>query len=354
MWAVDANGVNSGDWETGLATYGPVNTITRAVTRSSNDDAPVNFTGGTIYAAMVDVSAYAAYLDDVKAMPLPPATAEPAVPVSGLMLYAREIVPGHTVLKTMRPSGVDSPVQDAVAFNTSKKWQGNGTVMVAQGAAILTVSAAGTAVTPSSGSTKNQSERIQYATAATANALHTIVSPSEGNAFIFRGNVGGEGGGRKNFRFALNSLQAGARGFWGIAASRTAATDVDPTTVVAPARIGLAISTNTGNWFLVNSDGSTAPDALDLGANFPVDTTSLMELTLFVRPHNGTSAGNWGYRIRRYTTNSNGPAFEVTGTLSAKIPAATTLLHPWMFLRTGAAAAASNWHFCNSALDKDW
>lgn len=355
LWAVDANGNATGDYEEGLGTYSASNTLTRTtVLRSSNANAVVTLAAGTKYVAIASLSQRVLQLDAGLAVPLTNASAEPATPASGgLLIYSREIIPGHTVLKTLRPSGVDSPVQDGFAWSSCKKWQGNGTVMIAMGAAVLTVGTAGTAVTPASGSAKSQLERIQYATSATAGNLNTGISPNDGNAFLFRGAVNGEGGGKFVLRCALNALNTGTRWFAGIAASRTAATNVDPLSVAAPARIGLGINANTGNMQLCRSDGTTAA-ATDLGANFPVDTTSLYELALFVRPHNGTTAGDWGYRVRRYTTNPNAPAFETTGTLTTNVPAATTLLHPWWFITNNAQAAAVSWHFGSMTVEKDW
>lgn len=280
------------------------------------------------------------------------ASAEPAVPTGGVTVYAKELLPGHSVMKTLRPSGVDSPMQDDIAFNNITKQQGGGTVMVAMNAAVLTASAVGTAVVIASGSAKASISRTQYATAATAGALHTLIGIAAGNHAVLRGNVNGEGGFRKVFRFGLNAMVAGNRGFWGIAASTTAATNVDPLTVAAPARIGMGMNLNTGNWFVCGSDGTTAWST-DLGANFPLDTTSLTELVLFCRPHNGTTAGDISYRVRRYTTNFNAPAFEVTGTRSTNLPAATTLLYPWIFLTNNATATACSWQLGHIARQSD-
>lgn len=294
------------------------------------------------------------YLDPTSSVNLPGLPADPASPAAGnVRLYAREIVPGLTVPKVIRPSGVDSPVQDDIMLNRVQTWQGNGTVMVASNAAVLTVSAAGTAVTPAPGTARGNVPMTQYASGAAAGNLHTVISPSDSNAFCYRGGANGQGGFRYVMRFSLATLQAGNRGHWGIAASRTAATNVDPLTVAAPARVGLAINANTGNWFLARSDGTTAANQ-DLGANFPVNNTDLMELYLFCRPHDGASTGNIGWRVRRYTTTANAPAFEASGTLTANIPAATALLHPWWYFTNNTTAAAVAWQFNRAALQVDW
>lgn len=353
--AVDANGNATGAYEEGVGTYSAVNTLTRTtVIRSSNADALVNLAAGTKRVGITLIGRRTVQLDNQLAAVLPAAPAEPTAPAAGNVgLYAREMVPGWTGLKNIRPSGVDSPLQDDITFNRVQTWQGNGTVMVASNAAVLTVSAAGTAVTPASGTARSNVPMIQYATAATAGALHTIISPSDSNAFCLRGNVNGQGGFRFVARLSLNALQAGNRFFVGLAASRTAATNVDPLTVAAPARIGIGLNANTGNWFLIRSDGTTAANA-DLGVNFPLNTTDLVELVLFCRPHNGTSAGDVGWRFRRYTTNANAPANETSGTLTTNLPGATVLLHPWAFITNNATAAACSWQLNRLALQTDW
>ena len=303
--------------------------------------------------SLVDGPAWDADHSLVDQLNVPPMSADPAVPSTGVHLYAREIAPGHTVLKNMRPSGVDSPLQDALIFNRLAMWRGSNNAVVNVGAGNLTFAGTASAVTPASGSAKAQVQRVQYATAATAAALTTAIASNAGLCPVFRGGVIGEGGFRFVNRFALNALVSGNRFFWGLAAQTSVATNVDPVTVAAPARIGLACNANTGNMQLVRSDGTTAA-AIDLGINFPVDTTSLYELLLFVRPHNGTTAGDISYRVRRYTTNSNAAAFETTGTLTTNVPGATTLLHPWGFMTNNATAAACSYHFVMAGIESDF
>ena len=148
---------------------------------------------------------------------------------------------------------------------------------------MLTVGTAGTAVTPASGSAKSQPDASSTPPAQRPATLNTGISPNDGNAFLFRGAVNG-GGGKFVLRCALNALNTGTRWFAGIAASRTAATNVDPLDVAAPARIGLGINANTGNMQLCRSDGTTAA-ATDLGANFlSTRRACTLRLALFVRP----------------------------------------------------------------------
>lgn len=57
--AVDANGVPTGEWETGLGTYSGANTLARTiVSRSSNANAAVSFSAGTKRAMIAPIGGY--------------------------------------------------------------------------------------------------------------------------------------------------------------------------------------------------------------------------------------------------------------------------------------------------------
>jgi hypothetical protein len=344
VWGVDGNGTPTGEWEGGLGTYSATNTLTRTtVLESSNAGAAVSLSAGTKYVALTLIASRSAQFDNVGAMLLPTVSAEPGAPPSGNYLYARQIVPGQTVLKTKRPSGVDSPLQDAISFNRLVKYQGGPATIVAIGAGALTAATAGTAITPAAGTNiRNALPRTQYATAATANAINSLYANAANiGALMLRGSINGEGGFRLVMRFSLSATQANNRFFAGLRDVTTAPANIDPFTNTTPGVIGIAANTATdANWRVVHTLTGATPTNIALGANFPVNNTDLIELVLFCRPHNGTSAGDIGYRVRRYTTSGE-PAFESTGTISTNLPAGTTLLHPglWMVNVTNAVAS---------------
>lgn len=354
-WAVNAQGEPTGAFENGLGTLTASTTLTRTtILESSNSNTAVTFSG-TLYIAIGLLASRTVQLDNLGVLTLPTASAEPASPSAGnVYLYSREIIPGNTVLKIKRPSGIDSPIQDSLIFNRTSIWRASAAAITAMGAGALTTVGTLSAGTNASGSAKSQGQKIVNTSAGTAGALASAYANNVNLAPMFRGNVAGEGGFRVCLRFSLQTLQSGNRGFFGLADVVTAPTNVDFTTNTTPGKIGLAFNANTGNWRLINNITGTAPTTLDLGANFPLDTASLMELCLFCRPHNGTSAGNIGYRIRRYTTSSADPAFETSGTLSTNIPAATTLLHVWNTMTNNATAAAVAWTFHQLGIDGDW
>ena len=68
LWAVDANGNATGEYEEGLGTYSASNTLTRTtVLRSSNANAVVTLAAGTKYVAIASLASKTVQLDNVGA-----------------------------------------------------------------------------------------------------------------------------------------------------------------------------------------------------------------------------------------------------------------------------------------------
>lgn len=352
---VDASGTPTENWENGLATLTAATTLTRTtVLESSNAGAAVTFGAGTIQVAIGLLASRSPQFDNNLAVKLQSATAEPPTPPAGHMyLYAKQLLPNFTALKVKRPSGVDSPIQDGIMFNRIIKHISHGGALGNFGGTSLTVVGTGAPIVTASGSAKNHIPRVQLTSVATAGGLASYHSGGEQKAAVMRGGVLGEGGFRFLTRFALQTLVAGNRGFFGLVDVTAAPTNIDPLASTTPGKIGLAFNANTGNLTLVHNLTGTAPTQIALGANFPINTTDLYELVLFAPPFS-TVAGNISYRVRRYTTTSADPAFEATGTITTNIPAATTLLHPVTWMTNNATAAAVSFHMNSIVVESDW
>lgn len=82
----------------------------------------------------------------------------------------------------------------------------------------------------------------------------------------------------------------------------------------------------------MQNDGTVAPTLTDLGASFPVaSTTNVLTLTLFAAPN----SGEIGVRVVEEVSGA-----VVEAVLDSDIPAATQLLSPRNFMNNGATAAA--------------
>lgn len=354
VWGVNATGTPTGEWEGGIGTYSATNTLTRTtVLESSNAGAAVNFSAGTKYVAISLLASYTGQFDNVGAMRIPLASAEPPTPASGNYLYTRTIA-DQTVMKYKRPSGVDSPIQDSIAFNRFVKYQGGPAVITPIGGGPLAAATAGTAVNPSAGTNiRNQLSRTQYATAANANSLNSLnTNTANLNVGVLRGSINGEGGFRLVIRFSLGATTATNRFFAGLRDVNSAPSNVDPFTSTANGVIGIAANGATSaNYRIVHTLTGTTPTTIDLGANFPYNNTDLIELVLFCRPFT-TTAGNVGYRVRRFT-NTGDPAFEASGTLSTNLPAGATFLYPCIWM-VNVAASAVNFQVNSITLESDF
>lgn len=167
---------------------------------------------------------------------------------------------------------------------------------------------------------------VSAATAGSRAGAYTAVN-------WWRGNAAGLGGFRAVFRFGISdaSLVGTANTFVGFAASSTVGSgNSDPSGSLNIVGIGADIA-DTNMQIMVN-DGTGAATKINLGANFPANTTNVdaYELALYTPP-NGTSIG---YRVTRLNTGD-----VATGTLSTDLPVSTLGLNA-IFMRGNTTTAA--------------
>ena len=262
------------------------------------------------------------------------AQSDPTAPSAGnLRIYAKDIA-GRIMPKFIGPSGVDTPFQSSFGFNRISMMApaGSGT-NCSTSLSIFgsTATGAGTCSYTALANTnlKTSVRRMNYSSGATAG---TVAYQRQAALMAWRGNAAGIGGFFYTTRFGMNTLQNGNRAFVGMSDSIANPTNVDPTTNTTPGKIGVAINANTGNWNFVNNITGTAPTITALGANFPVDTTSLYELVMFSAPNGGSI----GWRVTNLSTGN-----QTSGSASTNIPASTTFLNPVFWVTNNATAAAA-------------
>ena len=266
----------------------------------------------------------------------------PAPPTSSLKIYSKNIA-GRQMPKWIGPSGVDTPFQPNIAFNqVSLIGPGGGTTVGVIG---CTVTSVGTISNPNIAVTnlKTQTRRIVNTTAAGAGSLaSTRVAALE----CWRGNVASQGGFFSVARFGFTTLQTGQRMFIGLDSNATAApTNIDYATSTTTAKIGMYATGSTGNWSLINNTAAAVPTVLPLGASFPIDTTSLLEMILFAKPNDTVVT----YRITNLSTNA-----AVSGSLASNLPSSTTPLGRLIAGCNNLTAAAMAWDVSRFSLETDY
>jgi hypothetical protein len=204
---------------------------------------------------------------------------------------------------------------------------GSGTSLIAAGTSIATVIGSVSHPVLTATNYLTQTRRWLTTSAATAGSL----SAHRQNAALFwRGNAAGRGGFKCTLTAGLEVLAAGQRGFFGISDSLSAPTNVDPLTTTANNKIGLAFANNTGNWQIIWNAAGTAPTVTDLGANFPINITDLIELTVSCDP-NGA-----GYQ---WTVKNLATGAISSGLATTNIPLNTVFMAPYMWMTNNLTAA---------------
>lgn len=122
-------------------------------------------------------------------------------------------------------------------------------------------------------------------------------------------------------RFGLDVLCPGNRFFFGVVSSIGAPANIDHLTATLYSRVGIAISANSGNWQLVHGLINTPPVVLDLGSDFPVNTTDILQIAIECAP--GSSGVD--YEVTNIKTGK-----QASGTITEDIPGPTDFCAPLM------------------------
>ncbi len=258
-------------------------------------------------------------------------TSDQAAESGKLLIYAKDVA-GRATPKWIGPAGIDNPLQACLGFNGIKQ------------VAPATGTTAATCMTAFATAFTNTATTIAQV-AVTSTSIMTMMrsvtlatSAAGGNVashFTQQYEVCGAGGYFYSTRFYVSgTIRTGQRAFHGLAGTTSIFTNVDPLTEFATAKVGLgyALSGTAGNWNVVASTTAAAMTAIDLGVQFAINITSVIELILFHAP----GSSETGYRVTNLTT-----AAVASGTLSSNIPDNTVPLAVHHWVTNNATAAAS-------------
>lgn len=208
------------------------------------------------------------------------------------------------------------------------------------------VSNVGAVATPALANTnlKTQTRRFVLTSSASVGAL---ASHRTTQTECWRDSGSGLGGFQLVMRFALEgTLPVAMRAFFGVWGSTAAPTNIDPIADTTISKCGLAINAGSGNWSIVSAASGSGKVATDLGPDFPVNATDVMELVLSCQA--GYPTPSIGYRVTNLSTGAT-----TTGTLLSYLPVDTFLgVYAWACNNTASTAVAisiSGW-----ALESDY
>lgn len=200
------------------------------------------------------------------------------------------------------------------------------------GCAAMTATSSASGTTVATTNSRTRMKRYSYASTATAG---NIAGHYSTRADWTMGDGTRFGGFYLKYRFAVGdaTLQSVAQSFVGISSSVAAPTNVSPATLTNC--IGMGHAPGATSWSIYFG-GSTAQTPVALGANFPIDTTTAYELTLYASPK---EVGKINWHVKNLATGN-----EISGTVgdgtAAKAPLSTTLLSPRAWRSNNTAAAS--------------
>lgn len=158
------------------------------------------------------------------------------------------------------------------------------------------------------------------------------------NAGVFIGD-GTRGGFTTYAKFIISdaSLVATARMFCGATADVSTPANTDPSGMLNSIGFGRG---NTQNTMRLYYGGSAAQASIDLGASFPVNTTStdIYEIGLFAFPK---LANKIGYFVKRTLTGDTAHGILSAATSGVQLPSPNTPLNPFRFFRSTNGTATA-------------
>jgi hypothetical protein len=256
-------------------------------------------------------------------------SATPTLPTTGIAkVYVKEIG-GRATFSTIDDFGEINHLQSSLSFNKLSAILPGATNTPTVIGRTMTNLTTVSHPAPATTNFKSSTNRITFTSAATAGSVTgSRVAVNE----CLRGNANKIGGFYIVNRISLTTLQAGQRGFFGLSTlASTAPTNIDPLTSTTAGVIGIGFNSNTGNWQLITNTAGVAPTVLDLGANFPINITDVVELVIYT-PAN---KANVFYRVKNLNTD-----LETIGTLSTNLPLNTSAMGRTGWMTNNATAAS--------------
>lgn len=264
-------------------------------------------------------------------------SATPVVASSTSNIVVYKSNSAYPTLAVKHPSlGIGGAADDLLQAQFGSKdigwWNPPGNATTVPGVLGLTAPTANgtaTARTTATGNAVQRTRRLGYVSAAAINS-------AAGQSWTVRQWTYGDGSGLGGFymiyRFAVSDASLVATGRWTFVGMTTQSGVLGslPTT----ACFGMIQPVGGTNWFMRCAGGSMATD-VDLGANFPIDLTSVYEVRLFASPTDSTQVQ---YEVIRLNTGDTAVgSFSTTGLSFSS----STLMAPQAVRNTGATQATA-------------
>jgi hypothetical protein len=269
-------------------------------------------------------------------------SSDPAAPSTGNLKTFAKTVGGYTAPAFLNATNTSVQLQSSFAFKKIIQGSVNGgstgyTFFPATGIGSASVTGTATGISSANTSFFTRINKFSIVSAATAASFASNFYNSSNIQIITLGVPGtpNAGGFLWVYSFGIGDTVASPRTFVGISSNTGAPTNVEPSTLTNSIGVGQGASdTNLKLYY----GGSAAQTPIDLGANFPTNTSSTdwYQVVLFAPP---TSNNTVYYQVTRLNTG-NVATGTLTGTTGTALPANTTNLYYRGWRCNNATAAA--------------
>jgi hypothetical protein len=268
---------------------------------------------------------------------------QPTAPTTDkIQIYGKKKA-GADWLEYQRSNGREIPLQHHMGVNRVATWTPVSVVTVLASGMPRTAVGSTFHPTVSGGSIVSSMRRWSLTSAATAN------SPADERCnvwAVFRGNAPGLGGFTYTNRIAMSTLNATARGFFGLSGSTgTISGSQNLLALTTCFGIGFNLATDA-NWQIYKNGASGTITPIDMGASFPVNSlTNVLTIFIYAEP-NGSGIG---IRVVEEVSGAVFEDFYTTG-----IPNDVFFMSPRNYMSNGATATAVSFDCAGVYLESDY
>jgi|GEM_PF-1868046 len=327
---------DAAEWEVGIGTLLSSGALSRTtVLSSSNGGLPVTLSPGAKRVVITHTASNTPQFAPDGTLNLP-TVAAPAAPVAGVDLYPA-LIAGRPTLHLMASDGSARP-QERAFWDAGRLLilPGSSSSPTVLGGGVNTTATTVSRPTPDTTALPlSAAVRQRYASGTTASSLADIRASL---LTCYRGTAAGRGGFEHAIVFGTGVVVASVtNAFIGL---RAAASGGAPSGIIAGTQpsaltdiIGMAFDRTQTTWRIMHNDSSGTATAIDLGADFPVDASSLYRLHLAADPF----AGPVHYEVVNIGTGAR-----AAGTLTTDLPSGSTFLgvSNYISMNSGTTAVA--------------
>jgi hypothetical protein len=137
-----------------------------------------------------------------------------------------------------------------------------------------------------------------------------------------------------SFKFGIDSYAANMRMFVGLGGGTSAPSGAEPETLTN--HIGICKPSGSTNFYIITNDNTGTATLIDLGVNFPANTSQTDVYFLRLWGYNSSSVN---YLVERYSSSNGSVINSTSGVINSDIPISSTILLPRLYVNNNTSSS---------------